>query len=71
MPVVGAKYCGVEEAVDHQRSGYLVDGDNPEEILAGVEYCLSNKEPLQKGAAAWVKAHNWSKIVGHYIQLLT
>jgi len=70
VPVVGAKYCGVEEAVDHQRSGYLVDGDKPEEILEGVQYCLSNRERLQIGALEWVKAHQWSEIVGRYIECI-
>ena len=71
VPVVGAKYCGVEEAVDHQRSGYLVDGDKAEEILEGVQYCLSNREQLQIGALEWVKAHQWSEIVKRYIPLLS
>lgn len=70
LPVVGAKYCGVEEAVSHMMSGYLVDGDNPNEILEGVKYCLANKEYLEKGAKAWVQAHQWPSIISQYSALL-
>jgi phosphatidylinositol alpha-1,6-mannosyltransferase len=69
VPVVGAKYCGVEEAVDHKQSGYLVDGDNSEEIIEGVGYCLANRENLNKGAVEWAHAHQWRTIVQQYIAL--
>jgi phosphatidyl-myo-inositol dimannoside synthase len=71
VPVVGAQYCGVEEAVDHKRSGYLVDGNNPEEIVEGVEYCLANRENLKKGARAWAGKHHWKTIIQAYKALLT
>jgi len=70
VPVVGAKYCGVEEAVDHMRSGYVVDGDKPDEIVEGINYCMANKASLQEGADLWVHAHQWTAIVKQYNALL-
>lgn len=70
VPVVGAKYCGVEEAVVHKQSGYLVDGNKPDEIMEGVRYCLSNKDFLKNGAIAWSRANEWSSIVQQYKALL-
>jgi phosphatidylinositol alpha-1,6-mannosyltransferase len=66
LPVVGAKYCGVEEAVRHEHSGYLVDGDNTEEILAGVDFCMAHKEQIFNEAKTWAKQHLWSEIVKQY-----
>lgn len=70
VPVVGAKYCGVEEAVEHLKSGYLVDGNDSDEITEGVKFCLANKETLKIGAKAWAIANQWSSIVQQYKTLL-
>ncbi|NDC77426.1 MAG: glycosyltransferase family 1 protein [Chitinophagia bacterium] len=43
-PVVGAKDCGVEDAVSHGNSGCLVDGDDAEEITDAVEFLMEHKE---------------------------
>lgn len=71
VPVVGSKYCGVEEAVYHMHSGYLVDGGSSDEILEGVEFCLANREKLQEGMASWVDQHQWVTIVKQYKKLLS
>ena len=70
IPVVGAKYCGVEEAVNHLSSGYLVDGEKPDEIVVGVNFCIENRTELRQGAALWVEKHRWATIVKQYLKLL-
>lgn len=61
-PVLGAKYCGVEEAVKHKESGYLVDGDNADEILEGIKFCLDNNVLLKEQAVEWSEQHAWSAV---------
>jgi phosphatidylinositol alpha-1,6-mannosyltransferase len=62
IPVLGAKYCGVEEAVKHKESGYLVDGDSVDEILAGIQFCLNNKVLLKEQSVEWSEQHAWSVV---------
>lgn len=71
LPVIGARYCGVEEAVSHKYSGYLVDGDKEEEILEGVTYCLENKSVLANGSRDWARQHQWDEIVKQYQKILS
>jgi phosphatidylinositol alpha-1,6-mannosyltransferase len=71
LPVIGAKYCGVEEAVSHKQSGYLVDGDREEEILEGVVYCLQNKPELDNGSRDWARKHQWIEIAKQYTTLFS
>ena len=71
LPVIGAKLCGVEEAVYHKYSGYQVDGDNAEEILEGVTYCLENKVGLAMTSRDWARQHQWAEIVKQYQRILT
>ncbi len=66
MPVIGAKYCGVEDAVDVAKSGFLVDGDDPMEITTAVEACIASMDELKKESVEWAKKHDWKLIVQDY-----
>jgi phosphatidylinositol alpha-1,6-mannosyltransferase len=70
LPVIGARYCGVEEAVSHGFSGYLVDGDNADNILEGIIYCLEHKTDMYNNCKLWANQHHWSEIVKQYEKLL-
>jgi phosphatidylinositol alpha-1,6-mannosyltransferase len=70
IPVLGAKGCGVEEAVSNLKSGYLVDGDDVIQILEGVIFCVENKRILTHSSKDWAHNHHWSIILHSYINLL-
>ncbi len=69
-PVLGAMYCGVEEAVKQKESGFLVDGDNEDEIYQGIQFCASNQSNLQQKCIDWAEQHNWSRISESFIECL-
>jgi len=69
VPVIGAKNCGVEDAVCHGKSGYLVDGDEAEQIVEAVEKCLLNKVSLEANSKEWALGHHWNEIVKQYENL--
>lgn len=58
-PVLGAKFCGVEEAVNHKESGYLVDGDSANEVYEGIQFCVENKAYLKQNSISWAAKHDW------------
>lgn len=66
IPVLGAKYCGVEEAVAHEKSGYLVDGEDASAILEGVHFCFEHKDQLKYSSIAWAMEHDWSIVSKHF-----
>lgn len=70
LPVIGAKYCGVEDAVNDGNSGYLVDGNNVEEICSAVVKCIEEKERLTDGSTLWAAKHQWNEIVKAYEALI-
>ena len=41
-PVVAFNCTGIKEVVEHKISGYLADPYNPEELAAGIVWCLDN-----------------------------
>lgn len=70
LPVIGAKYCGVEDAVENGYSGYLVDGNNVEEICNAVVKCIDEKVRLAAGSIQWAEKHQWKEIVKVYEALI-
>lgn len=71
LPVVGAKHCGVEDAVSEGSSGYLVDGNNVEEISQAVINAIENREYLSSRSKQWAEVHDWKLIVKQYISLIS
>ncbi len=69
VPVIGAKNCGVEDAVNHGKSGYLVDGDDAKQIVEAVEKCILNKVSLESTSKEWALGHHWNEIVKQYENL--
>ena len=69
LPVIGAKYCGVEDAVAPGKSGLLVDGDNIAEIVAAVATAAHNKANWQHSTREWAFAHDWAQIGKQYAGL--
>ena len=70
LPVIGAKFCGVEDAVDNDNSGYLVDGNNVDEICNAVVKCIDEKDRLATGSKRWAEKHQWREIVKDYEALI-
>lgn len=69
-PVVGAKNCGVEDAIDNGKSGVLVDGDNINEIVNAISFCLKNTNTLKNFSKAWAKQHDWNHIGKRFFELM-
>lgn len=70
LPVIGAKYCGVEDAIGEGRSGFLVDGNKEEMITEAIEQSLEQLPSLQVGSRSWANQHDWNTIIPSFIPLL-
>lgn len=70
LPVVGARHCGVEDAVSEGESGYLVDGDDRVRIGEAVGRCLDNRDSISIKAREWARRHAWDDIVPAYERLI-
>ncbi len=70
IPVLGAKYCGVEEAIKDRKSGVLVNGDRPKEILEGIKYCMDKQDNLKIYSENWASEHNWDIIGKRFLELI-
>ena len=70
LPSIGATGCGIEDAIDSGYNGFLVDGNNPEQITNSISQILSSSEAFSKNAKAWAEKHDWNVIVDELIDLM-
>ncbi|WP_375234803.1 glycosyltransferase family 4 protein [Winogradskyella sp.] len=70
LPTIGAKGCGIEDAVSNEKSGLLIDGQDSKEFVNAVIMILDNKATYEKGAKSWSELHQWQHIIKHYIDFI-
>jgi phosphatidylinositol alpha-1,6-mannosyltransferase len=70
VPVIGARGCGVEDAVSHGYSGFLVDVHNGDEIADSVNNIIQNDNQFSLNAKEFAKQHKWSNIVKQFESII-
>jgi phosphatidylinositol alpha-1,6-mannosyltransferase len=71
VPAIGARGCGIEDAIKHGKSGYLVSVDSSEEFESSLENILENKSKFKESAMEWSKKFTWNNIIEKYIKALS
>jgi len=70
LPAIGAKGCGIEDAIENGYNGFLVDGDNSDDIIEKLKIVLEKRKALSENSVRWARKHSWNMIVEKYIEIL-
>lgn len=70
IPAIGSKGCGIEDAINTNKSGVLIDVNDTQGFAKGVSQILENSSKFKEESLTWAKAHDWSIIVKRYEDLL-
>lgn len=70
IPAIGAKGCGIEDAIDSGNSGLLIDVHDTNAFVEGIAQILQNTSKFKTEAETWANAHDWSYIIKRYEKLL-
>lgn len=70
VPAVGAKGCGIDDAIESGYNGFLVDGNTPSEIAASIKEVVTQRELFSKNAVKWANDHDWNVVVEKYVDVL-
>lgn len=62
LPAIGARDCGIEDAIEDGVNGYLVNGDDPAEIEEALVKCVDNAS-LNSDARNWARRHDWNILI--------
>ena len=72
IPSLGGKDGGAADAIDHDKTGLICDGNNLDDIYSSLNSMIENKKyhVLGKNAKDYVSKFQWEKIVEQYKKIL-
>ena len=72
IPSIGGKDGGAADAIDHEKTGLICDGNSLDEIYSSINSILENKKYSEygKNAKKFVNKFQWSKIIEEYKKIL-
>ena len=72
VPSLGGKDGGASDAIYHNQTGLICDGNNLDEIYSSLSYMIENKKYLELGKKAkeYVSKFQWEKIFEEYKKIL-
>src|SRR6056300_3874 len=72
IPSLGGKDGGAADAIEHDRTGLICDGNNLDDIYSSLNSMIENKRYLEYGSNAknFVKKFQWSEIIEKYKKII-
>ena len=72
IPSLGGKDGGASDAIEHDKTGLICDGNNLDDIYSSLDTMIENKKYLElgKNAKEYVFKFQWKKIVEEYKKIL-
>jgi phosphatidylinositol alpha-1,6-mannosyltransferase len=72
LPSLGGRDGGASDAIEHEKTGLICDGNNLDDIYSSINSMLENKKYLEygKNAKDFVSKFYWSNIVEKYKDIL-
>ena len=72
VPSIGGKDGGASDAIDHENTGLICDGNNLDEIYSSINSMLENKKYLEygKNAKNFVTKFHWPNIIQEFKKIL-
>jgi phosphatidylinositol alpha-1,6-mannosyltransferase len=72
VPSLGGKDGGATDAIDHNKTGLICDGNNLDDIYSSLNSMIENKKHLElgKNAKDYVSKFQWEKIIEEYKEIL-
>ena len=72
VPSIGGKDGGAPDAIDHNKTGLICDGNNLNDIYSSLNFMIENKKYLEFGKEAkkYVLRFQWQKILEQYKKIL-
>ena len=73
IPSIGGKEGGASDAIDHEKTGLICDGNNLDDIYSSINSMFENKKYLEygKNAKEFVSKFYWPNIIEEYKKILS
>ena len=73
IPSIGGKDGGASDAISHNKTGLICDGNNLDDIYSSLCFMIENKKYLEfgKNAKEYVSKFEWPRIIEEYKKILS
>src|SRR5690606_39827613 len=69
IPAIGAKGCGIEDAINNYKSGIVINPKENLEIVDAIDTILNNMDSYKTKTLEWASSFSWNKIILDYLKL--
>ncbi|MEH1008512.1 glycosyltransferase family 4 protein [Winogradskyella sp. ECml5-4] len=70
IPAIGARGCGIEDAIKNGSSGILIDVNDTSAFIDGISRILQDSAIFKTESIMWANKHDWSHIIKRYESLM-
>ncbi|SHI37395.1 phosphatidylinositol alpha-1,6-mannosyltransferase [Mesonia phycicola] len=70
LPGIGAKGCGIEDAIKNHQSGILVEAQKEDQILEAIHEIIGDYTSYSLQAIDWTRNFTWDKIIKEYLKVV-
>ena len=72
IPSLGGEDGGASDAIVHEKTGLICDGNELDDVYSSIENLLKDKKYIEYGKAAKINSQNfhWNKIIEKYKEIL-
>ena len=72
IPSLGGKDGGAADAIEHDRTGLLCDGNNLDDVYSSLNLMIENKKYIEfgKNAKEVATKFSWNKIIEEYKKII-
>lgn len=70
VPAIGAKNCGIEDAILDKNSGVLIDNKNANEFNIAISTIMENYVSYSNEAIDWSTKFDWNSIIKEYTKII-
>lgn len=69
VPVLGYRWGGTEELIEHKVTGYLAEPGDEEDLWVGYAYCQKYRKELGANAREFARTRDWPLVIGGYAEV--
>lgn len=69
VPVLGYDWAGTADLIRHGETGYLAKPGNIDDLLNGLQYCLTHRDRLGANGRAFAKPFTWDRVALQFARI--
>lgn len=71
LPAIGSRDTGIEQAINHEVTGLLIDNNSPQQLVQAIKVTLEKYNSFSQSSVEWALRHDWSIIGEKYLKILS